>query len=591
MMKVVPTRYNFPIKKQIENKYFKKGIKIMKPTKKSCICKVFLFFTMIAASVFFLLPQQAQAAKKTTKAKKTVKVKQVKITNYPTNYILPINKRFTLKTQVLPSNAKNKKIKWTSSNKKVAYVNSKGKVTGKKKGSATIYATAKDGSKKRAKLKVTVGNRVSSITYTNTADIPYLTTGSSKKLEASILPADAVKKTLVWTSSNTKVATVTSNGTVKAIANGSATITARSIDGGNAHASFTVKVITLARSVSLSNPMDSTFVKKGDTIQFTATVSPENTSNKKLNWTSSNPGVASVSSSGSITALSAGTTTIKATTTDNSKKSASYTIHVIELTASDCNFIAHRGYSGLAPDNSSTAYKLACQNGFYGVETDVRMTKDGTFVLSHDDSLKNNFGVDKLISESTYDEIKDYNMINGANVQTFSTEKIVTLDQFMDIVSASDLHPTIELKVNYNETQLKEILRIVTSYNMNDRVNFSSFSASTLKRLSNLMKKYNTTPDPSGNINLKVIPQITFLSNSPMKVSATCDNTTELQWCINNGFNMCINYNDITKDIANSLHKANLKLGAYTIDNFYTAFTYCKAVGVDSLTSNYKLFE
>lgn len=558
----------------------------MKKNKKSFICKALIFFTLFVASIFFLLPQQAQAAKK-----KTVKVKQVKITNYPSNYILPVNKSFTLKTTVSPSNATNKKLKWTSSNKKIAYVNSKGKVTGKKKGTATIYATAKDGSKKRTKLKVTVGNRVSSITFTNTADIPYLITGSSKKLETAILPADAVKKTLVWTSSNTKVATVSSNGTVKAIENGSTTITATSIDGGKVHTSFTVKVVTLAKSVSLSNPMDSTFIKKGDKIQFTATISPENTSNKKLTWTSSNSDVASVDSTGSITAASVGTATIKATTTDGSKKTASYTIHVIALTDRNANFIAHRGYSGLAPDNSSTAFKLACQNGFYGLETDVRMTKDGTFVLSHDDSLKNNFGVDKLISESTYDEIKDFNMTNGANVQTFSTEKIVTLDQFMDIVSTSTLHPTIELKVNYNETQLKEILRIVTAYNMNERVTFTSFSASTLKRLSNLMKKYQETPDPTGNITLTVMPSITFLSNSPMQVSASCDNTTELQWCINNKFNMCINYNYITKDIADRLHDAGLKLGAYTIDNFYTAFTYCTAVGVDTLTSNYKLFE
>ena len=65
-------------------------------------------------------------------------------------------KTVTLKATVNPKNANNKAVTWKSSNAKIATVNSKGKVTAKKKGTCYIYATAKDGSKKSAKCKIVV---------------------------------------------------------------------------------------------------------------------------------------------------------------------------------------------------------------------------------------------------------------------------------------------------------------------------------------------------------------------------------------------------------------------------------------------------
>ncbi len=65
-------------------------------------------------------------------------------------------KTVTLKATVYPNNANNKTVKWSTSKSKIATVNSKGKVIAKKKGTCYIIATAKDGSKKSAKCKITV---------------------------------------------------------------------------------------------------------------------------------------------------------------------------------------------------------------------------------------------------------------------------------------------------------------------------------------------------------------------------------------------------------------------------------------------------
>lgn len=98
-------------------------------------------------------PNGKKASVKLKAGKKAVKVTKVKITGKKT---MKVKKSQTLKAVAAPATAANQKVTWKSSNKKVATVNSKGKVTAKKKGTVTITATAKDGSKKKASIKIKV---------------------------------------------------------------------------------------------------------------------------------------------------------------------------------------------------------------------------------------------------------------------------------------------------------------------------------------------------------------------------------------------------------------------------------------------------
>ena len=139
-----------------------------------------------------------------------------------------------------------------------------------------------------------------------------LTPGSSANLSATVSPADAQNKSVVWSSSNANVATVSSSGKVTGVANGTTIITVKSADKPSISRTCTVTVTTPASGVTVTP--ESAVLNKGETKQLSAVVAPSSATNKSVTWTSDNPGVASANSSGLVTAVSDGTAVITAKT-------------------------------------------------------------------------------------------------------------------------------------------------------------------------------------------------------------------------------------------------------------------------------------
>lgn len=148
---------------------------------------------------------------------------------------------------------------------------------------------------------------VTSVTLNKTTLI--LEIGKSDKLIATVTPTNATDKTVNWTSSDSKVATV-SNGTVTAVSAGTATITAKTTNGKIATCAVTVKAADVeVTGITLNKSIFSLDVGKSETL--TATVAPSNATNKTVTWISSKPEIATVSN-GVVTAKAVGTTTITA---------------------------------------------------------------------------------------------------------------------------------------------------------------------------------------------------------------------------------------------------------------------------------------
>lgn len=158
---------------------------------------------------------------------------------------------------------------------------------------------------------------------------------SLRKNEHEVLTADfkPAYSSLKWKSSNNKVALAMPDGTIVAVSPGSATITVYAAFDSNINATCTVNVCQLVESITL-NETEAT-LNEGQTVQLTATISPEVTDNKTLEWVSSDEAVATVDQTGLVTAIADGTATITAKATDGSDVSAACLITVTNYTGID----------------------------------------------------------------------------------------------------------------------------------------------------------------------------------------------------------------------------------------------------------------
>ena len=152
---------------------------------------------------------------------------------------------------VMPTNATNRSVSWTSSQPSVATVNSRGLVTAVAEGTTTITATTQDGGKTASSVITVFGVPVTGVTLRWSVPISYLGVGTKQQLIATVLPTNATNKSMSWDSDNTSVATVNSSGLVTAVAAGTAAITVTTQDGRKT-ATVTATVIA-PTSVEMSN--------------------------------------------------------------------------------------------------------------------------------------------------------------------------------------------------------------------------------------------------------------------------------------------------------------------------------------------------
>ena len=177
--------------------------------------------------------------------KKAVQVESIIIT--PASSILKIGETTTLAATVLPKNATDVNLVWSSSDASVATVDVNGKVTAISVGEATIIVSANDGSGIIGTCKIIVSPILAeSITIIPTSVT--LKVGETTKLAATVLPQNTTEASLSWSSSNISIAVVNEEGVVSAVSAGNATITAMSNDGSLVSASCLVTIFDDAES-------------------------------------------------------------------------------------------------------------------------------------------------------------------------------------------------------------------------------------------------------------------------------------------------------------------------------------------------------
>lgn len=280
-----------------------------------------------------------------------------------------------IKVDVLPGTATNKVLSWDSSDKDIAQVDANGIVKAKKTGTCTINISSTDGSDIHKSIIVHVRTpeppdiKVTSCTF-GKSDMS-MKIGERTLIRATLLPTNASNKALKWQSSNSGVATV-NNGNVVAVGTGDCVITAYTTDGSRISSQLKLHVSPiLISSISLKDVE----VELDNNISLKATIMPLNATNRRLEWSSSDPGVVSVNSKGVVTGKQAGKQAIiTAKSTDGSSAKASCTVKVYKSAVLrrdlDLGYAVYTGriYNGKPGKDGIITFKKDCtissQNGY-----------------------------------------------------------------------------------------------------------------------------------------------------------------------------------------------------------------------------------
>ena len=244
-------------------------------------------------------------------------------------------KSVTLAAEMTPEDASNKQLTWTSSDPAVAAVDSKGKVTAKGLGNATITCEAADGAGASVSCEVEVFVPVAAV-KSDAKTISVNTEETTEPVSITIDPEDAKYKDVTWSTADETIATVSEDGRITGVKAGKTKITATSADviGENEKAklfAFDVTVLQPVKSINLD--ITSVSIAKGSSQKLVPEVLPQDASNKKLVWKSSNESVVTVSN-GSVSAKGVGKATITCTSEDGSGASASCEVTVYQAVKS-----------------------------------------------------------------------------------------------------------------------------------------------------------------------------------------------------------------------------------------------------------------
>lgn len=157
-------------------------------------------------------------------------------------------------------------------------------------------------------------------------------------------------------------------------------------------------------------------------------------------------------------------------------------IFVKKSDQSKISLIAHRGFSSQAPENTAAAIEKAADYGFDTVEIDIRQTADGVWVVSHDDDISDMTDKSGSISSYTYYDLITTTVDNGANHESYTDLKILTLEEALSLCLKHNIKPMIEIK-SYTAEGLDNLIELVDKNGFTESCSIISFDRSVLDEI------------------------------------------------------------------------------------------------------------
>ena len=155
----------------------------------------------------------------------------------------------------------------------------------------------------------------------------------------------------------------------------------------------------------------------------------------------------------------------------------------IDKTNVRTKIIAHRGCSGLERENTNAAFVAAGQRSYYGIETDIHITADGKFIVFHDDDLKRLCGVDKIVEECTFEELRQYRMTDLDDKTLRGDLCMPSLEEYISICKKYEKQAVLEIKNPMPAEKVGELVEIIKALGWYERTTFISFDRGNLLAL------------------------------------------------------------------------------------------------------------
>lgn len=236
-------------------------------------------------------------------------------------------------------------------------------------------------------------------------------------------------------------------------------------------------------------------------------------------------------------------------------------MNTIKIEKKNVKMIAHRGLSGLEKENTHLAFIASGNKTYFGIETDVHLTKDNVFVICHDFNTERVSGVNINIKDVTFSELKKICLYDFNSNTTKPYIKIPTLKEYLEICKKYEKHCIIEIKPELTNDEIGKLLEEVNSVIELTNTTFISFSLENLKKI----RKINPT------ISLQ------YLSSTY--------NDDLIDICKTDNLDIDIYYKELNLNNMKKFKENNIKVNAWTVNNKDDALELV-SWGIDYITTN-----
>ena len=230
--------------------------------------------------------------------------------------------------------------------------------------------------------------------------------------------------------------------------------------------------------------------------------------------------------------------------------------------SNEVKFIAHRGLSAIAPENSLPAYELAGKAGFWGAETDAMVTLDGQWVLMHDGTVDRTTDGTGTVGSLTLAQIKAFKIDIGNNIALYPNLRVPTLSEFLFTCKKYNLVPVIEIKDTISAVDFDSFVNLIKTHGFEDKCVVISFYPNTLQEIRNRSKK------------IMLQPLLAF----------TEENIAVAKAFGNSGID--VDYTTVTKALVDLAHADGVRVNAWTVNSYQTAKTLI-GQGIDFITTDF----